>query len=192
MDQQAPPFLRFLALPAELRNTVYEYVLGNATYALEMDKGEERLRIKDRTAETPTQPPDVALLRVSRHIHTEASLLLYSKNTFSFRSYRHLRRFINGRTPEQAGAITVLQVETWLALYFYATNKNLRTVDWSILSGLHSLREVKFLPLIMLHQSMPNTHDFVGAAHSIRAVRPQTQFSARDPHGAWKIDSGVL
>jgi hypothetical protein len=185
MDQQPPRCPGFLGLPAELRNQAYEHVLGNATYSLEVDKGEERMIIRDRRCESPTQCPNVALLRVSRQIHAEASLLLYSRNAFSFRSCTHFQNFINWRTLEQVGSIAVLHFDTWLGLHFYATGEDFCTVDWSILSGLHSSSEVKFLPNIMLQQSMPNTR--LRAGCTLHPCRPPADVILRS-QSLWSVE----
>jgi len=63
-----------LRLPGEIRNHIYEHVLGQRTYALWVYSFKA----------TYTHPNDLALLRVCRKVYDEAKLLPFSLNTFCF------------------------------------------------------------------------------------------------------------
>jgi hypothetical protein len=70
-----PSESRFLALPAELRNDIYEYVLQDP----------QNTHITGRR-----NFPSRALLQLSRQIREEAGSLFYGGRTFYFIDYMHL------------------------------------------------------------------------------------------------------
>jgi hypothetical protein len=97
----------FFGLPAELRTMIYEYVLGGYTFG--------------SCRRGPAEPHTLALLRVNRQIHAEASLLPFTLGTFIFRRQSTILKFLNSHTQSELRAIRTLQVETNCAWYILSS-----------------------------------------------------------------------
>ena len=105
-----------LDLSAELRNEIYKLCLGGRTY-----------RFKDAFACTQARLDGrgekhiLALIYTCRQIHSEASLLPYSLNTFSFREFNlSFNPFLDHRTLAQFRAITKVELVTFQAERMWA------------------------------------------------------------------------
>lgn len=101
-NQLNSPLLR---LPAELRNLIYHYALGNCTLTLAAHH--------DRLCTYQNDMPAFPLLAVCTQIHTEAALLPYSLNTFNIASDYTLRVFIATMPMKYVQAIKTLDIGTW-------------------------------------------------------------------------------
>jgi hypothetical protein len=87
-----------LKLPGELRNIVYELVLGGETWWIY-----SFLHSLNRDITT------FALLRVCQQIYKETRLLPYSTNTLRARSPHRIKLWVRGLSPEQRGAIKTVK-----------------------------------------------------------------------------------
>lgn len=93
----------FFKLPAELRNMVYEYVLGGNNLrsghsgSVKMQYMHLSLRLR-------------SLLLVNCQLNSESALLLYSANTFQFKSQDALSKFLEERTQMQLQALRTLRL----------------------------------------------------------------------------------
>ncbi|KAJ4366221.1 hypothetical protein N0V83_007857 [Neocucurbitaria cava] len=79
--RRTTPAFRFLDLPPEIRNMIYEQfvVVGKVFYTPEEYDIENGLRCRDHQS---FQKPELQLLRVCKQIHDEAESLYLSKNLF--------------------------------------------------------------------------------------------------------------
>lgn len=83
-----PSSSTFMRLPAELRNLIYYYAIGGNTWLIRGSRAGACVGDTNKHA--------LALLRVSRQIHSEASLLPYIHNTFEGRHDGHLKDWLGG------------------------------------------------------------------------------------------------
>lgn len=107
-NQNQSPILR---LPAEIRNKVYKYVLGGRIYRFKdaIDRGRAVL-------DTKGERHILGLLLVCHQTYSEASLLPYSLNKFSFREFDiSFSPFLDHRTLPQFQAITRIELVTYQA-----------------------------------------------------------------------------
>ncbi|KAI4920603.1 hypothetical protein J4E85_009370 [Alternaria conjuncta] len=95
-----------LRLPAELRNLIYHYALGNSTVILAAHH--------DRLCTYQHDTPAFPLLAVCTQIHAEAALFLYSLNTFDIASDYTLRVFLATMPMKYVQAIKTLDIGTWV------------------------------------------------------------------------------
>ncbi|KAH7399643.1 hypothetical protein BKA66DRAFT_452267 [Pyrenochaeta sp. MPI-SDFR-AT-0127] len=132
-----------LRLPAELRNRIYELVLGGRTY-----------RFKDTVctnhARLDTSERHIfGLLYVCRQIHFETALLPYSMNIFSFRDFDiSLYPFLKERSPAQFRSLRSLELITYQAGQMWAEpelfSENF-TEEVRVLARLPNLRHVRMI-----------------------------------------------
>ena len=101
-NQLNSPLLR---LPAELRNLIYHYALGNCT--LIVSTFNHRLCLYQRDI------PAFPLLVVCTQIHAEAAILPYSLNTFNIAFDHSLDMFITTMPLAYRHAIKRLDIGTW-------------------------------------------------------------------------------
>jgi hypothetical protein len=114
-SRQNSDTFRMLDLPGEVRNMIYEHVFASQTYQPHIRWTPYRLTILN--------PRHVlALLYVSRQVHTETSLLSYSCMTFSFSDNRYFNDFLNVLTPTQTKAVQHLQLNTKVLSYHNSQN----------------------------------------------------------------------
>lgn len=104
-NKRNSPLLR---LPAELRNLIYHYALGNCTLILSTHLG--RLRLYQRDI------PAFPLLAVCTQIHAEVVLLPYSLNTFDFAFDVTLDFFLADISPSNIRMIKKLDLGTWTVM----------------------------------------------------------------------------
>jgi len=115
-NQRNSPLLR---LPAELRNLVYRYALGDRTLILST-RNRKTLRLRRRDT------PAFSLLAVCTQIHSEAALLPYSLNTFDIALESTANTFLATVPLAYVQAIKKLDVGTSFVLNQKATCANLQ------------------------------------------------------------------
>lgn len=108
----------FLALPAEIRNMIYEYVLGGLIltprwfpiimYKMHPDSTPDgRYGSDDKRCDWDQH---TAILRVSKQIYSETRLLPYSKNVFNTENYSLFGRWLDIAQKFKKDAITAVYV----------------------------------------------------------------------------------
>jgi hypothetical protein len=105
---------RFLDLPAEIRNAIYEQVFGSQAF----EPRRENSFFDQGTTENPKHA--LALIRVSRQVHAETSLLVWSSMTYSFSDSYDFEVFFSKISPVQAKAIQHLQLRTHWTRHYIA------------------------------------------------------------------------
>ncbi|KAI9782406.1 MAG: hypothetical protein M1816_001904 [Peltula sp. TS41687] len=80
-DPNARSGITFEGLPSEIRSMIYEFLLAK-DYAIRPICHEDRYTEPPGTGRPPGLQDCLSLLRVSRRVHTEASDVLYGRNTF--------------------------------------------------------------------------------------------------------------
>jgi hypothetical protein len=136
-NRHLSPFCR---LPAEVRNTIYAYVLGSRTFHFADAIHRHHAKL------TPSQPHLLSILRVSHQIYAEASLLPYSLNVFSFREMEiSCKPFLDHRLVAQFRAIAIIELVTYRAVCMWAVPLGLTSWsrDLKFLVRLPNLREVR-------------------------------------------------
>jgi hypothetical protein len=107
-NQQSSPLLR---LPAEIRNTIYEYVLGGESWHYLTYIG-VRLSLKRRLSkddERPEKEPHfLALFKTCRQLQAETKLLPFKLNLFPT-FVKDLLDFLRVLSPSQASVIHTIQ-----------------------------------------------------------------------------------
>ncbi|KAL5121288.1 hypothetical protein ACEQ8H_000756 [Pleosporales sp. CAS-2024a] len=116
-NRHRSPLLR---LPGELRNKVYEYVLGgvivsvfpsvDARFAYQLHA--HRTSPSATLGEDPTMLEAMALLRVCRHIYAETRFLPLKLFTLHVNSGGSFFEFLKTLHPMERDAITTIQVST--------------------------------------------------------------------------------
>ncbi|KAI4647855.1 hypothetical protein J4E93_004266 [Alternaria ventricosa] len=101
-NQLNSPLLR---LPAELRNLIYHYALGNCTLSLVPSQKSLRLFQRDM--------PAFPLLAVCTQIQSEAALLPYILNTWDIANRDTLYLFLEKIHPRYIQAIKKLDIGPW-------------------------------------------------------------------------------
>ena len=182
-------------LPPELRNNIYNYVLGGNVYHLYMPDNSVQPRSISYTSHTTqaTRPlPTVSLLRVNRQAHDEASLLLYANNTFSFAGVAELEAFTKHCTPAQLGAITKLELWIWGGRYLLGETVSLGAHQFSALAGMRNLETIDVCDFYG-NLRLPTEVDdnLVELARFIRVTKPGLRITAQqeDREGRWVTSS---
>jgi hypothetical protein len=135
VSENEQPF-RFLDLPAELRNAVYEDVLGG--HSIKLKDG----RLNPRYSAPVTEQPHIlALTHVNRQLHAETALLPYALNTFSFVDTRPVRNFLKNCTPSQVQAIRFIALDVWGGI---SSLTHLAVWEQDKLSDLKGLTHIEF------------------------------------------------
>ena len=134
-NQLRSPLLR---LPAELRNLIYHYALGNCTLTFS-DDYKPRLCQHDTPRLCQRDKPAFPLLAVCVQIHAEAALLPYSLNTFVIATAEVLNTFSATTPPSFIQAIKKLDIDYWTVSSQWATEKSLAS-----LKRFKGLEEVTF------------------------------------------------
>lgn len=113
INQHTSPVLR---LPPEVRNMIYTHALGGRTYRFK-----DTIPLSHARLDTKGSPHTLALLFVCHQIYSEASLLPYSLNTFSFREFKNsFNPFLDRRQYPQFQAITKIELVTYQAERMWA------------------------------------------------------------------------
>jgi hypothetical protein len=134
-NQRESPLLR---LSAELRNRVYDYVLGNKTYSTVII--------------LPTSRPNPnSLLLACRQVYHEASILPYTLNTFTFSSERYLRRAITLHKYARLNDIRTIELVTWCArrLLLDSSDWFHTMLDW-ILDSLRAFNGLQTVHIVVV------------------------------------------
>ncbi|KAF2831194.1 hypothetical protein CC86DRAFT_136217 [Ophiobolus disseminans] len=134
-NQHESPFLR---LAPEIRNKLYSLILGGRTYRFKdaIDRGHAVL-------ETNGERHVLGLLLVCHQIYSEASLLPYSLNKFSFREFDiSLNPFLDHRRLAHFQAITRIELVTYQAEHMWAGSH----CDSELLEEVESTRAWERLP----------------------------------------------
>jgi hypothetical protein len=84
-----------LRLPGELRNAIYEYALGGRQWDIDCWR---KARVREKFA--------LSVLQTCRQMHSEASTVPWSSNTFSFEHLDDIRRMAFGMAQKRRAAIT--------------------------------------------------------------------------------------
>ncbi|KAH8733005.1 hypothetical protein GQ44DRAFT_766072 [Phaeosphaeriaceae sp. PMI808] len=135
-----------LRLPAEIRNIIYEYVLGGRTYRFK-----DALHFKHARLNTNGERHTLGLLSVCHQIYSEASLLPYSLNTFSFREFEmSLRPFLHHRHLAHFRAIKSIELVTYQAARMWAApacfSPDFTEIrEMGILRRLPNLKEIRVI-----------------------------------------------
>jgi hypothetical protein len=133
---------QILRLPAELRNKIYEYVIGNKSICLESTyRNEPRGRVhpcETPPARQPYSPDDKEhgafnILAACRQTYAEARYLPFSLNVFRFERYDCL----NGFRDNKFHQLSIIS-----AVRLYALEDH-PFVSWDWLDGLLYLRGLK-------------------------------------------------
>jgi hypothetical protein len=133
-----------LRLPAELRNRIYEHVLGGRTYRFKDTVYTGRARL-----DTKGENHILALLYVCRQIYFETALLPYTMNMFSFRHFDiSLEPFLRHRSPSQIRSIYFMELVTYQASQMWAALEPFSPYmsrEFRTLSSLPNLRELRIV-----------------------------------------------
>jgi hypothetical protein len=155
-NRQSSPLLR---LPPELRNQIYEYVLGGEIYYL-LDSSGRMILIKNRYngARRP-QKHCFALLETCRQLHAETASLPSSLNTFASSSLTIANFFSKLTTAQQEAVKGVrLYLQWYLKLEWSETLGG--DIDFAFLGGLGGLRivDVRVFDLCLNRSLRPSHH----------------------------------
>lgn len=140
-NQRESPFLR---LPAEVRNKIYDAALGGRTY-----KFKDAIYRDHATLETNGERHVLGLLLVCHQIYSEASLLPYSLNTFSFREFElSFKPFLDHRRLAHFRAITSIELVTYQAARMWASPHYFSDImkeveETKVWARLPNLREIR-------------------------------------------------
>ncbi|KAF1946359.1 hypothetical protein EJ02DRAFT_250619 [Clathrospora elynae] len=130
-----------LRLPAELRNRIYELVLGGRTY-----KFKDTIQTRQARLDTKGEEHIFSLLYVCRQIHFETALLPYTINTFSFRDIENsLDPFLRQRSPAQMRSIHLIELITYQAGTMWAAQESLSrglSKEFRVLNRLPNLQRL--------------------------------------------------
>lgn len=173
------PASYLLQLPAELRNDIYEYLLGGYMFR-------NHRAVPRKCAQRDPQVVDNRIV-IGPVVAIDVSLFLYSKNVFSFASHRSFEEFIGWHVPEELQAITALQLQTWNGCNMVSKPVSFMEYNGAMLSRMSNLRIIHLLDV-----QYSEGHNFVELARLFRTTNPGVQFSARERDGAYMIDIGVL
>ncbi|KAF1833308.1 hypothetical protein BDW02DRAFT_599196 [Decorospora gaudefroyi] len=137
-----------LRLPAELRNRIYNHVLGGRTYRFKDTFRTSQARLDHRG-----EQHILGLLYVCRQIHFETALLPYTLNTFSFRDLDiSLEPFLRHRSPSQIRSIHSLELVTYRAGQMWASiigfSKGLSS-ELRMLGRLPNLQQLRIIVHMM-------------------------------------------
>ena len=121
---------RFLDLPGELRNKIYDYGIVKQYYEIEWVDNDNKTKSltyrlprlgqaygphlesgQKRLAEGSIYAGPAALLTVCSKMHQEACTVFYSKSTFAFHGLGALRQFLNNLSPIATEALTGLVIQ---------------------------------------------------------------------------------
>jgi hypothetical protein len=132
-----------LRLPAELRNRVYYYVLGNKTYSA--------------LVTLPTfRPNPNSLLLACRQVYHEASVLPYILNTFTFSSERCLRRSVTLHKYARLDDIRTIELVTWRAQQLrFDWFEWLDSFPWWILGSLRKFNGLQTIYIVVVWNLEP-------------------------------------
>lgn len=100
-NQRESPLLR---LPSELRNEIYQYVLGGHTYDLPMESGGQP------GTQLPERPMDLSLPLACRQTYLEALPIIYSHNTFAFEYGYDMEMFCAQRKSSEVRCIRNIEM----------------------------------------------------------------------------------
>ena len=144
-----------LKLPPEIRNTIYEYVLGGHKlyYVAYGDKMSLRHNPPDPKSEFAEIPQFLALTKTCRQIQAETKLLPFKLNVFGGVATDHLR-FLARIGPRAAKAIKTIHID---ASYRSGLSDSLSRLFY-LLPGLQGLRKTAVTV-------------YVGSRHSQRKER---------------------
>ncbi|OCL10800.1 hypothetical protein AOQ84DRAFT_336894 [Glonium stellatum] len=106
-NAQESPLLK---LPGELRNKIWNYVLGDRTLHIEHTAANDLTAEGERPRDLTNRGLSLCCLRVCRQIYTEARHLPYSSNTFAFRNTSTYQFFTPSLLPKQRRLITKLNL----------------------------------------------------------------------------------
>jgi hypothetical protein len=109
---------RFLELPGELRNKIYDYVFPNS----------------HDLVVSPNHVQPLALLHTCRQIYLETSILHYLRSTFHFTSLESLASWKGARTAQQLKAVSRIVVSLDL--------RQSDSVDYRLFEGMSGLEHV--------------------------------------------------
>lgn len=126
---QNSPLLR---LPAELRDSIYGYILGHRRIFL----SGQHVRHRSLTAGSV----QLSLLQICRQIHSEALPILWSTNTFCFKDATAFTRFFPERTLYQLTLLRNLCL--YLGWFGHSLTEGRLHLDesiWQYLRGIHSV-----------------------------------------------------
>ncbi|KAF2831197.1 hypothetical protein CC86DRAFT_401744 [Ophiobolus disseminans] len=165
-----------LKLPPELRNQIWEQVLGGITYHIRMAHD------NTRAYSMHSYPSlNIGLLLVSHQVHAEVSLLLYSSSTFSFLTMIALETFVTQRTVKQHGALKVLQFGTIDGEDFLGLRCPHGELDLSVLDRLHNLTRIQLTSSPLLYGRSPDIKKgLVELARVIRLKKPGMKITGRE------------
>jgi hypothetical protein len=107
---RAPSFLR---LPAELRNQIYTYILSGETFSIHCWRRYTPFGFATRILRK--RRLFLALLAVSRQLHSETRLLPFRLNTFRFKSQDAFDSWLDKFASDQQEAIQNIRLVTWMA-----------------------------------------------------------------------------
>jgi hypothetical protein len=116
MDRKPVPLLD---MPAEIREMIWKYALGNRQLQLEgslpsvkdvtpRPLPNEITFISEEDASVPSDSINPSLLRVNRQIHNEAEPVLYGTNLFSFYGNRTLQTWLASLTDRQKSFVKAI------------------------------------------------------------------------------------
>lgn len=125
--------------------------------------------------------PEIAMIRVNRQAHTEASLLLYSTNTFNFMSLRALETFIEQSSERQRNAVRQLGLRTQRGEYMVFRTPGDDRKMWSFLSAFGGLTRVEFtdVTFVLEGQEGDEVLTLGKAARMMRVHTPGLQIHVR-------------
>jgi hypothetical protein len=108
-----PQASSFLRLPAELRNQIYTYILGGETFSVHCWRRYTPFGFATRILRK--RRLFLALLAVSRQLHSETRLLPFRLNVFRFKSQDAFVSWLDKFALDQQEAIQNISLVTWMA-----------------------------------------------------------------------------
>ena len=106
------PSLHLLLLPVEIRDRIYDYVLGSLQYFIGIDEGIGHWYTR---CLTPLSSLDLGVLRVCHQLHDEATRYLYSRLALEVvpQNSQCLGRFLDQIGRQNAGHVRTLVMSTY-------------------------------------------------------------------------------
>ena len=171
------PASRLLLLPAELRNTIYDYALSDNIF--ELGATSDQISLYPRTLYS------LSLIFVNRQIHAEVFLHADRLNEFAFGSADALHDFHGHRSPEQLEVIQSVYMLTSYGLRMLNVGHRLRQRDVGYLSHLNGLQRVTIVvtcaPRGLANRALPGR--LRSTARMIREWMPEVEIMAHRHDG---------
>jgi hypothetical protein len=129
LSPQPKQFSRFLDLPAEIRNQIYDLVIPNSHVAVKSTHPQRernalrkhclfsedtlsRNRLFGRILSIDDEETDpLHIMRVCRQAYQEVTLIFYSKTTLCFDTMQSIRKFLNRASKAGIGSVRALDIK---------------------------------------------------------------------------------